>query len=134
MDAARRKALAARIKDHGEQAVFDAIANLAASKFHCGENDRGWRANLGWLLTSPGNFLKALEMGAGPAKPADAKPKPTIAGGSLFQRLQAGEITQAEFDAQRAAALRSQHPPPKQRERSQSGPLGSFLPNIAGSA
>jgi hypothetical protein len=40
------------------------MANLAANKFHCGENDRGWRVNLGWFLKAK-NFTKALEMGGG---------------------------------------------------------------------
>lgn len=62
MDAGRRKALTARVREHGEPAVFEAIRNLAASDWHCGRNDNGWRANLGWLLKSPENFQKALEL------------------------------------------------------------------------
>lgn len=75
LDPGRRRALAARVKDHGEASVFEAIAHLAASKFHCGDNDRGWKANLGWLLKSAENFLKALEMSGEliPAKPDSAK-------------------------------------------------------------
>lgn len=68
LDANRRKALAARVRDHGEQAVFDAIRRLGASEWHCGKNDRGWTANLGWLLKSPENFLKALELPEPPEK------------------------------------------------------------------
>jgi hypothetical protein len=64
LDSQRRKWLGLRVRDHGEAAVFLAIGNLAASPFHCGDNDRGWKANIGWLLKSPENFLKALEMGA----------------------------------------------------------------------
>jgi len=62
LDANRRKMLSVRVREHGEQAIFDAIRNVAASPFHCGTNDRNWKANLGWLLKSPENFLKALEM------------------------------------------------------------------------
>ena len=65
LNADRRKALSLRVKEHGEDAVFTAIANIAASPFHCGKNDRGWSANIGWLLKSPENFAKALEMGGG---------------------------------------------------------------------
>lgn len=61
LDASRKALLRARLRDHGEAELFAAMANLAASKFHCGENDRGWRANLGWFLEAK-NFLKALEM------------------------------------------------------------------------
>jgi hypothetical protein len=65
LDTSRKAKLAQRAKLHGEQAVFDAIANIAASRFHCGGNARGWKATFGWLLESPGNFLKALELGEG---------------------------------------------------------------------
>jgi hypothetical protein len=74
LDASRKALLKARLRDHGEAELFAAMANLGASKFHCGENDRGWRANLGWFLEAK-NFLKALEMTSGdsaqrqPAKP-----------------------------------------------------------------
>lgn len=71
LDAARKARLATRVKAHGEQAVFDAIANLSTSAFHCGGNNHGWKATLGWLLESPVNFLKALELGQrGGATPA----------------------------------------------------------------
>ena len=72
LDAGRKAKLAQRAKVHGEQAVFDAIANIAASRFHCGGNARGWKATLGWLLESPGNFLKALELGEGAVRAAPA--------------------------------------------------------------
>lgn len=62
LDASRRKQLSARIREHGEAAVFEAIEHLRQSEFHCGRNDRGWTASLGWLLESPRNFLKALEL------------------------------------------------------------------------
>jgi hypothetical protein len=58
----RIKHLRARIREHGEQSVFEAIGNLGRSDFHCGKNDRCWKANLGWLLKSPENFQKALEL------------------------------------------------------------------------
>lgn len=61
LDAGRRKLLALRVREHGEDAVFEAIGNLAASPFHCGENDRNWKATAGWLLKAE-NFLKALEL------------------------------------------------------------------------
>ena len=72
LDAGRKAKLAQRAKMHGEQAVFDAIANIAASRFHCGGNARGWKATPGWLLESPGNFLKALELGEGAVRAAPA--------------------------------------------------------------
>ncbi|MBI0474237.1 HNH endonuclease [Sphingomonas sp. MA1305] len=62
LDAGRRKSLSLRLKEHTEAEVFEAIRNVGASDFHCGKNDRGWTANLGWLLKSPENFQKALEL------------------------------------------------------------------------
>src|SRR4051812_7514588 len=32
----RRAALRARLREHGEEALFEAVRNLAASEFHCG--------------------------------------------------------------------------------------------------
>lgn len=62
LNADRRKALSVRVRENGEAAVFDAIRNLGRSAWHCGGNDRGWRADIGWLLKSPEHFQKALEM------------------------------------------------------------------------
>ena len=72
LDAGRKAKLAQRARAHGEQAVFEAIANIAASRFHCGGNARGWKATLGWLLETPGNFLKALDLGEGAVQAAPA--------------------------------------------------------------
>lgn len=72
LDASRKAKLAQRARSHGEPAVFDAITNIAASRFHCGGNARGWKATLGWLLESPGNFLKALELSDGAVRAAPA--------------------------------------------------------------
>jgi hypothetical protein len=73
LDASRKTLLRARLRDHGEDEVFTALRNLGQSKFHCGENDRSWRANLGWFLEAK-NFLKALEM-APPSQTGNAAPK-----------------------------------------------------------
>jgi hypothetical protein len=58
----RRKHLAARIREHGEQAVFEAIEKLGKSDWHCGRKPGSdWKADLGWLLKSPESFQKMLE-------------------------------------------------------------------------
>jgi len=57
----RRKHLAARAKEHGEEAVFAAIRNMAASDFHSGKSGKWTEGNIGWLLKSPENFTKMLE-------------------------------------------------------------------------
>jgi hypothetical protein len=58
----RRAALKARLREHGEEALFEAVRNLGASTFHCGGNQRGWKATLGWLIASPEAFQRILEL------------------------------------------------------------------------
>lgn len=83
LDAARKAQLRARVKDYGEDGVLAAIANLAASKFHCGGNERGWRVHFGWVLEAK-NCLKALEMAD--AAPVKAEPAPREAFEALCDR------------------------------------------------
>jgi len=71
----RREGLKARLREHGEAALFEAVRNLAASPFHCGGNARGWRATLGWLLGNAEHFQNLLERT--PAE--DAQPPPMSA-------------------------------------------------------
>ena len=129
MTPARRKALTARVREHGQDAVLIAIRGMTGSDFHSGRSGKWTEGDLGWLL-KPENFAKMLERAA----KADANkpaPKPSVAGGSLFQQLQDGKISREEFDAQRAAALRAQ-PPPTHRERSGHGQIAQFIPNYGG--
>lgn len=65
----RLAGMRARVSEHGEDAFRQAIDAVARSKFLRGENDRGWRADLGFLLR-PDNFVKLLEGGYG----SDAEP------------------------------------------------------------
>jgi DNA-binding Lrp family transcriptional regulator len=37
------------------------IEKIAASDFLCGKNDRGWRADIDWLLKNNTNYVKVLE-------------------------------------------------------------------------
>jgi len=67
----RRAALRARLREHGEPALFEAVRNLATSDFHCGRNPRGWKASLGWLLGNGEAFQRMIEFT--PA-PEDARP------------------------------------------------------------
>jgi hypothetical protein len=130
----RRKHLRCRVAEHGEDAVFAAIGAMCRSDFHSGRSGKWTEGSLGWLLKSPENFQKMLERADGEvAKPAPAA-QPRIAGGSLFDQLRAGEITDAEFHAARAKLERSAHPPPTHRERPQAGSVAQFIPKIVGSA
>lgn len=115
MTPARRKALAARVREHGEDAVLTAILGLVRSDFHSGRDGKWTGGDLGWLL-KPESFAKMLERG-GRTEFARPPTKPNVAGGSLFRKLQAGEISREEFDLQRAAALRAQQSPPLAQEQ-----------------
>lgn len=48
----RQQKIKARLKDCGEAMIMHAIDNLAESPFHRGDNDRGWAADLDFLLRS----------------------------------------------------------------------------------
>lgn len=73
LNASRRKHLAARVKEHGEEAIFRAIGGIASSDWHCGRVS-DWRADIGWLLKSPENFQKALELADSPPRSATSEP------------------------------------------------------------
>lgn len=132
MTPARRKAVTARVREHGEDAVLVAIRGMVGSDFHSGRSGKWTEGDLGWLL-KPENFAKMLER-ADKVEAAKPAAKPSVAGGSLFARFQAGEITQAEFEAERARLARAAQPPPTHRERPQSGSIAQFIPNIRGNA
>ena len=48
----RRTHLKNRIKDAGKEMLFQAITNVANSPFHRGDNDRGWKANIDFIIRS----------------------------------------------------------------------------------
>lgn len=56
----RRKAINARLKEHTIEDFETVFKTLGNSRFHNGENDRDWKANLDWVL-KPDNFIKILE-------------------------------------------------------------------------
>lgn len=68
LTAERKAKLKRRVAEFGEDALLTAIAKLAESPFHCGENDRAWRADIGWLLRSSENVAKALELSDRPPR------------------------------------------------------------------
>lgn len=49
---ARRQKLKVRLNDAGKEMLFKAITNTANSAFHRGDNDRGWKANLDFIIRS----------------------------------------------------------------------------------
>lgn len=44
--------LRARLADAGDEMLRRAIENTAKSEFHNGKNDRGWKADLDWIIKS----------------------------------------------------------------------------------
>lgn len=59
--AARRRQVQARIKEYPSSEDWGkALSAIERSKFMCGDNDRGWRANFDFLL-QPSTFIKLLE-------------------------------------------------------------------------
>lgn len=68
----RRKSINARRREHGAGSWVTVLANLRASDFLRGNNDRGWRPNLDWII-KPENYAKILEgnyaTSTSPAKP-----------------------------------------------------------------
>lgn len=56
----RRKAINARIREHGFEKVSLMLQNASKSSFLAGQNNRGWTADLDWLF-KPENFAKTLE-------------------------------------------------------------------------
>lgn len=130
----RRKRLRCRVAEHGEPAVLAAIGAMCRSDFHSGRSGKWTEGSLGWLLKSPENFQKMLERADSEAAKPQPAPKASIAGGSLFAKLQAGEISRDEFDAERARLqAASEHPPPR-RDRPQSGSIAKFIPRIGSAA
>jgi hypothetical protein len=56
----RRKAIKARLEEHGREGLAHIFAKAVASAFLTGANDRGWRADFDWLLKAE-NAVKVLE-------------------------------------------------------------------------
>lgn len=56
----RRKQIVARLKEYDVDDWSKALTAIYRSKFLCGENDRGWKANFDFLL-QPSSFVKLIE-------------------------------------------------------------------------
>lgn len=99
----RQAMLRERLKEHGEDAFRRAVEAVERSPFCLGKNERGWRADIGFLLR-PDNFVKLIEGGFGPREEPKRAPKPWTA-----DELRRG-IRWAEDndDPDRAAELKAQ--------------------------
>lgn len=59
-DSKRYKSLVARLNQHSEADIFEAIQNVRESDFLQGKNPRGWVITFDWFVL-PTNFLKVLD-------------------------------------------------------------------------
>lgn len=125
LDTGRRRSLAARVREHGEAAVFQAIRGIAVSDFHCGIGEKSYRTNLGWLLKSPEHFVAAMER-AEASVPA-AKPSLNPAEQAARLREQAASFRRIgreddAADAERRAVMLLGQPPGSPPGRDRGGP------------
>lgn len=57
---ARKKAIKARIAEHGKESIKIVFDNILKSKFLTGYNNQNWHANFDWIF-APSNYAKILE-------------------------------------------------------------------------
>jgi len=115
----RRKHLTARVREHGEAAVLDAIRAVGASDWHSGRAG-SWKADLGWLLKSPENFQKMLER-ASPANDTHAKPMTDADRAAYLAKLNSSPM----FAATRNAPA----PPPRTGNTGPPRSIGELIPH-----
>lgn len=68
---ARKAKINSRLKDAGIEMVKKAITNTSKSDFHMGYNDRGWKADLDFIVRSYEQVEKLSNMVASRPKPKD---------------------------------------------------------------
>jgi len=69
----RKRKIVARLRDYGSDGWSKALANIERSSFLTGTNDRGWRADLEFLL-QPSSFAKVHDGGYGNGRHTTPKP------------------------------------------------------------
>lgn len=71
----RRAKIRSRLKDAGAEMLRQAINNTAASPFHTGDNDRGWSADLDFIIRSYEQVekLAAMDKPDDKLKPSDVE-------------------------------------------------------------
>jgi len=57
---ARKKAINARVKEHGIDLVREAFITAQESDFLCGRSGDKWKASFDWIM-NPNNFIKVIE-------------------------------------------------------------------------
>ena len=59
---ARKKKIKCRLKDSGLELLETAITRVSTSLFHRGDNDRGWEADLDWIIKSQEQVEKCANL------------------------------------------------------------------------
>lgn len=97
----RRDALRARIREHGEEGVLQAIEKIKESAFLRGQGDRGWVINFDWFV-KPSNFQKVLE-GTYTDKREVARSGTTIQRNAMQRNYDFEELERSLIQAQQRA-------------------------------
>ena len=56
----RKKMIHSRIREHGKNSLAEVVRLMASSDYLNGKNDRGWAADIDWML-KPNNYIKIIE-------------------------------------------------------------------------
>lgn len=67
----RRSKLQARLKDAGAETLERAIKNVASTSFYMGDNDRGWKADLDFIIRSYEQTERLANMKSNTSKSID---------------------------------------------------------------
>lgn len=92
---ARLEKLKLRIKQNGSEQLEAAIRNTAASDFHRGNNDRGWSADLDFIIRNQEQVERLSQL----KQPIAAKRAPVV-----HDRTPERKLTKEEYDLARAKA------------------------------
>ena len=87
----RNDTLRARIREHGEATVIEAIERIRNSDFLQGKNSRGWTITFDWFLL-PSNFQKVLEGNYDNSSHQPKADNRELRGAEVFMAIAKGEL------------------------------------------
>ncbi len=125
LDPRRQAKLRLRIKEQGKDGVIAAIRRIQASDFHCGlKPGSDWKADLPWLLKSPENLAKALDLPEPETlQHCAVDPLEAAERAANLMRRMGRDDDAAEHERRAAALRRGSTGPPR--------PIGQLLPRLA---